>query len=72
MTTLIEVTAAQDAMNQQIEAAVQTFLDTCPGAILSYGNVTLTSVEGVLAPRASTQVEVTIDGARISRRMPEM
>lgn len=71
--TLDELAQAQDTMNAAINQAVSDFLTTCPSAVFQHGHINLqNSAEGGGAvPVASTSVECSIEGARISRRVPE-
>ncbi|MCE9679625.1 hypothetical protein LZP69_10680 [Shewanella sp. AS1] len=71
--TLNDLATAQDAMNAAINQAVSDFLTACPDATFQHGHINLQypAEGGSVTPVASTTVECTVDGARITRRLPE-
>ncbi|QSX32448.1 hypothetical protein JYB87_11790 [Shewanella avicenniae] len=70
MTTATELEQAQQAMNDEITAAVETFLAAIPEARFHSGNIYVDMMDGNSTVRTTTSVEAVINGGRITRTYP--
>lgn len=63
---------AQNTLNDEIEQAMQKFIDTVGGdATISSGNFYIDMADGEQTPKAYTSVRATVDGASITRSYPQ-